>query len=185
MSAPRLFWWIDGGPVRSIAPPVDFGSRDWILGVVAVQASIEDGRVVARARANVTGRREPEIEPLASGSVVHLFLGERPSVVPLTSAIEVPRLDGAAARIGLFVDGELIAQAALSRLPEAAEPVPRAFGHVFCRWRRDGGREAGYDLTDFLSLPGGVKYERIATGALEDDRVEEKARIVSYAFVAG
>ncbi len=54
---------------------------------------------------------------------------------------------------------------------------PRAYGHVYCRYRRDGRHEPGFDLTDFLSIPEGPKYEPRLPRAVEPGRV------VSYALV--
>jgi hypothetical protein len=80
--------------------------------------------------------------------------GESPLVPP---PLPLPELAGAAARLQAYLDEEPLASV---ELPPKSPETTRAFGHVFCRWLRAGGFEAGFDLTDFLLLPPGKMYQR-------------------------
>jgi hypothetical protein len=170
-----LIAFVDGVERARIAAPVDFAGRAWLLGVVAVQATVEGGRVAARLRAHLTGAGAPTIVPLAPRACVHVALAAG-AAPPLLAPIEPPALAGAAARLALFLDGARVAEAALERARMLDRPAPRAFGHVYCRWLRDGAPEPGWDLTAFLSLRGGTKYPRLAAGPLGPGQV------AGYAF---
>lgn len=166
MSAfPRLLVYLDGRPCAEVAPPVPFPPRAWLLGVVAVQATVEAGRPVARLRVHVTGASKPTVVPLGETALVQVALCE--DQVPPWPAVALPGRDEAAARLVLLRGGERLAMARLLGGALSTAPAPRAFSHVFCRWLREGGIEPGCDLTDFLSLPEGVKYERLVSAPLE------------------
>ena len=154
----QLVTLVDGVERARVAPPSRFPSRDWLLGVVAVQVTIVEGRPCAIVRSHITGDRAPVIVPLGERAVVSVALVDA-GAEGRACDVELPPLDGARARLGLFVNEVAIADACLER---ADDPRVRAFSHVYCRWLRDGARESGADLTDFLALPPGVKYERIA-----------------------
>ena len=176
---PALWVRAGGGAARAVRAPADFGTRAWILGVVAVQVAVEEGQVVARLRSHVTGAAEPVVEALPSGSQVHVVLGGGEARLRDAEVVNLPPLASSQqARLSLFVDGTLIKNAVLRPDHVNRDSPPRAFGHVFCRWLREGQPEPGYDLTDFLSLASGVKYRRIANGVLKESQV------VSYAFVS-
>ncbi len=168
---PALHLFLDGEPVGRIEPG-RFGARAWLLGVAAVQVTVEDGRPSARLRAHVTGGGAARTWPLAARAVVHVaFTDGEPPPLP---AIAPPPLDGATARLALFLDGELVETAPLDRAALAA----RAFGHVFCRWLREGGCEPGCDLTGFAAPPPGEKYRRLAARPLT------VGAVVSYGYAA-
>ena len=57
-----------------LAAPADLGARDWILGVAAIQAWADGGRVRARLRCHRTGAGAAEIVELAPGDTVALVL---------------------------------------------------------------------------------------------------------------
>jgi hypothetical protein len=164
-ASPRLVVYLDGRPCAEVAPPVPFPSRAWLLGVVAVQATVEANRPVARLRVHVTGAPQPTVVPLGRTALVQVALCE--ALAPPLPAIAGPGTDEAVARLVLLRGGERLAEARLLPGGLAAEPAPRAFSHVFCRWLRDGGIEPGCDLTDFLSLPEGTKYERLVSAPLD------------------
>ena len=159
---PALVTFIDGDEwARLEQPPL--GSRAWMLGVVAVQLGVEDGRAVGQLRAHATQAPAPEVRPIVAPTLLQVQLvteGESPLAPP---TLPPPELAGAAARLQLYLDEEAIASVELP--PKSAEST-RAFGHVFCRWLRAGGFEAGFDLTDFLLLPPGKMYERKVNRAL-------------------
>lgn len=165
MSAfPRLLVYLDGGLCAEVAPPVPFPPRAWLLGVVAVQATVEEGRPVARLRVHVTGAAQPTVVPLGGAALVQVALCE--GRVPSLPTVAPTGRDEAVARLALLHGGERLAEGRLVAAALAAAPAPRAFSHVFCRWLREGGIEPGCDLTDFLSLPEGTKYERLVSAPL-------------------
>jgi hypothetical protein len=156
---PELVTFVDGLEWLRTRAPAELGPRAWILGVVAVQLSVESGRLTAQVRANVTGDA-PSLRPLPSSAIIQIALVAPGAPAPPLPALQVPPLAGAEARLALFLDGDPVDEVALSPALFAAEPPPRAFGHVFCRWLRSGEVEPGFDLTDFCSQPPGQKYER-------------------------
>jgi hypothetical protein len=169
---PKLVVWIGGDEWTRVHQP-ELGARAWALGVVAVQISVEEGRVVGQVRAHATQAPAAELRPLTSPSLVQVQLvaeGETPLAPP---PIAVQELAGAAARLLVFLDEELVDSVAL---PPASRDGTRAFGHVFCRWLRSGGFEPGFDLTDFLMLPPGKMYERRVNRALAPGQT------ISYRF---
>jgi hypothetical protein len=154
---PSLVVFRDGREIARVDCPEDLGARDWILGVVALQVDDEGARV----RAHRTGLAAPTIVPLADDALVQVSFGEA----------ALPRLAPAAAPgLTVYRDGEPLAST-----PFAAG---RAFGHVFCRYLRSGEEEAGFDLTPFLDLPEGVKYQRLLSEPLRS------GECVSYALVS-
>ena len=173
---PALEAWMDGTRVARLEAPAQIAPRDWILGVLAVQFDVEKGKVVARLRGNVTGAEEPAVVELVPPAVVHVTLveGATPALPPIGS----PTSHEAFARLRVFLDGNLIGDSELKEAPPAGAPLARGFGHVFCRWLRDGGAETGFDLTDFKSRPEGQKFERILTRGLA------VGQVVSYALAA-
>jgi hypothetical protein len=166
--APRLSVSIHHTHWLNLSPP-DLGPRAWMLGVVALQVSIEDNAVVARARAHVTGGEMPQVKSLESGAVLHVSLLETNAPPPALPAL--PPMEGARGgrepSVELFLDGEFVDRAVLTTGARAAVPPARGFGHVFCRWLRNGGFEPGFDLTDFVSQPLGQKFERRVNRPLE------------------
>lgn len=175
MPHPSLVAFVDGAEVARLSPkPVlsraegpELGARAWLLAVMAVQVTVAEGAVRAILRAHVTGGAAPIVVPLASGSRVDIAIAESavaPNAVPLT----IPRVEPtAAASLTLARDGAVAGTAHLARAALTADPPPRAFAHVYSRWLRGGGHESGYDLTDFLSLPRGTKFERRLQGAVK------------------
>jgi hypothetical protein len=131
--------------------------------VAAVQLSVEAGRVVAQARCNRTGD-EAETIALSSPALVQIALVDRD--VPPLPPIEPPALGDAGARVQVFSDGESAGEAILSRAALSDDPPRRGFGHVWCRWLREGGVEPGFDLTAFAASGEGGKFERIVTRPL-------------------
>jgi hypothetical protein len=177
--APALSLYVGDEAVHRLSAPASFGERRWILGVAAIQVEAQGGAVRARLRAHVTGAAAPFVRELASPAIVHVAFGGEsaralPREVAALDAAAAPLSDDAAVRLLLFLDGTPIASVALPPERLREQPAVRAFGHVFCRWIRDGSFEPGFDLTDFLSLPPGVKYERQVSRALET------GQIVSY-----
>jgi len=173
---PALEAWMDGARVARLEAPAQIAPRDWILGVLAVQFDVDKGKVLARLRGNVTGAEEPAVVELVPPAVVHITLvgTETPTLPPIGS----PTSHEAFARLRVFLDGNLVGDSELKDAPAAGAPVARGFGHVFCRWLRDGGAETGFDLTDFKSRPEGQKFERILTRGLA------VGQVVSYALAA-
>ena len=161
---PRLLVYLDGTPCAEVAPPVPFPSRAWLLGVVAVQATVEAERPVARLRVHLTGASQPTVVPLGASALVQVALCQ--DRVPALPTVALPEVDEAAAQLLLLYGNERLATARLLPGALSSEPVPRAFSHVFCRWLREGDIEPGFDLTDFLSLPEGIKYERLVSAPL-------------------
>ena len=172
---PILEAWLDGARVARLEAPAQIAPRDWILGVLAVQFDVEKGKVQARLRGNVTGAEEPAVVELVPPAVVHITLvtGDTPPTLP---PIGSPTSHEAFARLRVFLDGNLIGDSELAAAPAAGQPAARGFGHVFCRWLRSGAIEPGFDLTDFLSLPPGAKYERRVSRPLA------AFEVVSYAL---
>jgi hypothetical protein len=153
---PRLITFIDGEEWTRVEQP-ELGARAWALGVVALQIGVENGHVIAQARAHATMAPAPEIRPLLAPSIIQVQLvaeGEAPNVPPEFAPLE---LAGAAARVACLLEDEPVDSIAL---PPASAEGTRAFAHVFCRWLRGDGIEPGFDLTDFLLLPPGKMYER-------------------------
>ena len=177
MAHPELVVFVDGKERHRIAAPDDFGARAWLLGVVAVQVSVEDGKVVGRVRGNLTGADAAWVEVLPARAVAQVAVVPAGAHAPPLPAIEPRDPEPAAARLTLYLDGEPLVGAVLAADALADDPPRRAFGHVFSRFLPGGAvDEPGFDLTDFLSLPEGVKYERIHTGKIVPGQV------VSYAF---
>ncbi len=167
MSSPtELVTYLDGHPWQHTSPPHSMAPRAWLLGVIAVQLTAGRSHIEAQLRASLTGG-EAHTTLLQDGSIVHVSLGRvaRPNVL-------APDALGMAC----YLDGRLIDLIALTPELAGAHPKARAFGHVFCRWLRDGGVEPGFDLTGFQSLALGVKYERLV------NRVLAPGQIVSYAL---
>jgi len=163
---PELITFVDGVEWLRTRAPTEIAPRAWILGVVAVQLSVDAGRVTAQLRANVTGEA-PSLRPLPSPAVVQISLCAADAAAPILPRLTVPALDGAEARLSAFLDDQLVDEIALSPALATAQPPARAFGHVFCRWLRTGEVEPGFDLTDFLSQPPGQKYQRRVVRRLE------------------
>ena len=160
---PRLIAFVGGVEVARVAPPADMRPRSWVLGVMAVQATVERGQPVARLRIHLTGAAAPQLVALPEPACVAIaFVDEDPSI-PSISAAPPSLAPGEAAALTLSLNGAPIARAPLLRDALAASPPPRAFAHVFCRWLRDGAPEPGCDLTHFLSIPEGTKFERVAS----------------------
>jgi hypothetical protein len=168
---PILSAWMDGACVARLACPDDLAARDWVLGVFAVQLELEGPTASARLRGNVTGLDEPIVVPLAPPAVVHLVLGAPDAPPPPLPPIGSPTLLEGTARLRVFLDGAHLHDSDLAAPPLAGQPPARAFGHVFCRWLRDGNPEPGFDLTDFRSRPEGVKYERLIARGLGEGQV--------------
>jgi hypothetical protein len=175
---PTLVTFLDGAEWTRVAAPSDFGTRAWLLGVVAVQAAVEHGHVVARVRANLTGAEAPVIAPLADGALVHVALVGDGDAVPERPAITTLDRGASIASLSLFLDGKWVATSSLDAAAIDHAPAPRAFGHVYCRFVRDGEDEPGYDLTELVSVAEGTKYPRAASGVLGPGQV------VSYSFRA-
>lgn len=148
-------------------PPI--APRAWQLGVLAVRLTVEHRRLRAELRAHQSGASAPTYLPLAPGTPVHVALLEDGAPAPSLPALAPGPLGPACARLELFVAGACIAAAALA--PALSAQASRAFGHVFCRWLRDGGYQAGCDLTDFLSRPEGAMYERLIVHPVEAGQV--------------
>jgi hypothetical protein len=172
--AAALHVFVDGRAWLCVAAPAAVAPRAWLLGVVAVQAALVDERLACQVRAHLTGGESPALLALTPPALVQVQLAEGAPQLPLPG-VAAPALDGARARIALFLDDEPLAEVAL---PRGAAAGARAFGHVYCRWLRDGGIEPGFDLTDFLALPPGRKYERVVQRALG------AGHTVSYAIAA-
>ncbi len=153
----RLF--LDGKAVCEMAAPADFGAREWILAVAAVQVSVEDGAPTAILRAHATGWGAAQIWSIGQGARADLVLSPDHARFTLPSLPPEAALD-CAARLTLFLDGKFLKSSELPAADLALDPRPRAFGHVFCRFLRNGEFEPGFDLTDFLSRPHGAKFER-------------------------
>jgi hypothetical protein len=175
---PVLEGWLDGKRVAQLQAPAQIAPRDWILGVMAVQFDVAKDQVLARLRGNVTGAEEPQVVDLLLPAVVHIKLVLPDAAAPALPPIGSPTSHEAFARLRVFLDGNLIGDSPLSAPPAAGTPPARGFGHVFCRWLRDGGVETGFDLTDFKSRPEGSKFERIVTRGLA------AGQVVSYALAA-
>lgn len=145
---------IDGAEWTRIAAPESLGARAWVLGVVAVQLTVENQRITAQVRASLTGT-PAQTHPLRSGSIVQIALGEPTRWPPIE-----PLHTSEAALIRCHHNGLMLAESTLRRAALTQTPEPRAFGHAYCRWLRDGASEPGFDLTDFLSRAPGEMYER-------------------------
>jgi hypothetical protein len=163
--------YVDGARVARLEAPREIAPRDWILGVIAVQLDIEGGRVSARLKAHTTGASEPTLVELVPPAVVHVVLFPEGAPVPALPPIGSPTSHEACARLRAFLDGNLVGDSELATAPAASGPPARAFGHVFCRWMRDGGAEPGFDLTDFRARPEGEKYERLLARTLAPGQV--------------
>jgi hypothetical protein len=178
MTSPALFTCLGAQLHQRILAPEGFGARAWIMGVTAVQATVEEGRVEAHVRSHSTGGRMPLPIALGPGEIVHALLAAPEGPLPALPEIAPPPLEGAQARLAVYLGGVACATAVMAPSQVDAFPPPRAFGHVFCRWLREGGHEAGFDLTDFLSQGEGIKYERILSRPLD------VGQVISYAFVS-
>lgn len=159
----RLVFSIDGAQLGALVAPEDFGSRAWTLSVVALQASADRNGVRAQLRAHQTGLPRAETWPLESGSRLDVALTNQQVRCPPLP----PFQPAARAAIALYEEAAPAASVTLDELP--AHPL-RAFGHVFCRFLREGGYEAGFDLTEFLAPPRGHKYERTVSRPLVPGR---------------
>jgi hypothetical protein len=159
---PSLLAWLDGQVWLRLDPPRQIAPRAWALGVVAMQIQALGTGVTARARAHTTGGSEPVVRPLTADTVLHVAFVDADDSPPAPPAPLAPEilLPDHAASLTVLVDGTLLEQTWLARAAQAAMPAPRAFGHAFCRWLRDGSTECGFDLTDFLSRPPGAMFER-------------------------
>jgi hypothetical protein len=171
---PTLVTWVDGEEWTRVARP-DLGARAWALGVVALQLGVERGEVVGQARAHATQAPGPEVRPIAAPTLLQVQLVAEDELPLSPPSLPPPELAGAAARLQLYLDEEAVESVAL---PPACSDGTRAFGHVFCRWLRAGGFEAGFDLTDFLLLPPGKMYHRLVNRPLVIGQT------ISYAFNA-
>jgi hypothetical protein len=153
-------------PWLVVRPPAEMAPRSWILGVVAVQAGVEGGVVRARLRAHATGEEEAAVMELGGSAVLHVALARSEEALVLPT-VAVPALEGAAARIAIYLDGEPLAESVLRTPIEGA----RAFAHAFCRWLRDGTYEPGFDLTEFLVRSPGAKFDRSLSRPLAPGKV--------------
>ncbi len=155
MTWPALIGYVDGVERVRLTPPDALVERAWLLAVMAVQVNVVGGRRRAILRSNRTGH-EPDVIELPDAAVVHIAVGGDDAELPELDAPDTPTL-------ALHIDGALVQSepldAALTRTP-----TPRAFGHVYSRWLRDGGHETGYDITPFASVPRGQKHARSASG---------------------
>jgi hypothetical protein len=150
--------------------PTDMRPRAWLLAVMAVQVAVVEDRLEALFRINQTGWDQPDILPLGKAEVVHVALtGATPAPAP--PALAAPSLGSAAARITVHVDGRLAGESVLAPGACGLGPPPRAFGHVFARWLRDGGHESGFDLTAFQPGDPGTRFARRARGRLRPPTV--------------
>lgn len=161
---PTLLAFVDGVERGRLEPPAQLEERAWLLAVAAVQMNVVDRVVRPILRLHVTGASAPQVIDLAAHTRVDIALVNASETPAMFAELNTAGLGGAAARLAIAVDGVPGKAAVLAPDLLEAEPPPRAFGHVFSRWLRDGGHESGYDLTDFQSVPMGVKYERIASG---------------------
>jgi hypothetical protein len=178
VSRPVLHTFVDGELWTRTAAPDDIAPRAWLLGVVAVQVGVEEGLPVAQVRAHVTGGAAPEVRRLASPSLVQVTLTEDDVQHIDTWRFDAHMPRGAAAQVLAARDGRPAGAATLPDALVLAQPAPRAFGHVYCRWLRDGGIEPGFDLTDFHSQPPGQKFERLFNFPIT------VGEVLSYAYVA-
>jgi hypothetical protein len=158
---PGLKVHVDERAACTLERPAAAKNRAWLLGVVAVQLRVENGHVTARLRAHRTGDATPTVVELAHAALVRVALtdGETAASDAPVAWDPAPRA-GERARVTLFLEGEPIGEAVLKEAAMRSDPPPRAFGHVFCRWLRDGSSEPGFDLTDFISPPPGLKFAR-------------------------
>jgi hypothetical protein len=150
---------VDGTEWTCVRAPRDLGARAWVLGVVAVQLNVEDGKVRALVRASLTGT-EAQTRTLEHDAIVQVALVEEGARPTWPSARLPPGLQGVAATFECALDGEMLESATITVDQTHDQPPRRAFAHVYCRWLRDGTTEPGFDLTDFLSKPPGEMYER-------------------------
>jgi hypothetical protein len=142
-----------------LTAPETLAPRAWILGVAAVQVVIVDGVARAQLRAHVTGGDEPTRIALGDRAIVHVTLSRSTAAAPPAIAL-APR--PGSAQLALLLDGELLGEVVIAASVKRA----RAFGHVYCRWLRDGGEEPGCDLTPFVDRPPGEKHERLIARAI-------------------
>src|SRR5262245_9632563 len=109
-----------------VEAPTDFGERSWVLGVVAVQVTVQDEGAIAIVRANPTGS-EPVVRPLASGELVHVTLLDPGGALP-----PVPRLPDAGeadapVRLAIFRDGAAVDEATADARLFGSDPQARGF----------------------------------------------------------
>jgi hypothetical protein len=168
-----------GAPLDLPAPAV-IEPRAWALGVAAVQVVVENGKVTARVRRHETGAEEAEIVPIEAPVIVHAC-ALPPGGEAHIPTIELPTLeaDGPLARMAMYVGGAKVAVASLKREDLGLDPAPKAYGHFFCRWLRDGGEEVGCDLTEFQSLTEGEKAHRLLVKTLTTGGVASFALVVA------
>ncbi|HEY7955619.1 MAG TPA: hypothetical protein VII38_10010, partial [Polyangia bacterium] len=136
MRPPELRIFVDGVAWTELAAPSEIAPRDWILGVVAVQLTVENDQVRARLRAGATGSAV-KVRTLGP-SLVQVALVRHGDPSPTLPRFAAPALGAAAARLALALDETSIDEIALLPAALTAAPPPRAFGHVFCRWLRSG-----------------------------------------------
>jgi len=183
--------WIapGGGPPGApldLPAPAEIAPRAWALGVAAVQVVIENGKVTARVRRHETGAEEAAIVAVEAPLIVHAAAVPEGAEVHLPE-ITLPVLDTngtpealrPAARLAMYVGGAKVAVASLARSDLGLVPAPRAFGHFFCRWLRDGGEEVGCDVTEFQSLHEGEKFHRLLVKTLVAGSVASFALVVA------
>ncbi len=163
-----LYVSIGGEPWLTLDPPEGFQGRDWILGVVAVQAFYAPGQgLTARVRAHRTGMPEARERPLSFGEPVDVEIREGGAAVAARRSRSRAVAHGGPACLAAYLGPSLFAR---SELPDAAGTALRAFGHVFVRWRRDAPPETGVDLTAFAppgsgEMFGRLRSETLASGA--------------------
>lgn len=143
----------------AVGAPTDFGARDWILGVAAVQAWFEDGRVRAQLRAHRTGDAGAVLVDLAHGDVIAMALvgADHDATALLEAALAAPAVPPGRPGIALAIGG---VPAGVVTADDATPAGARAFGHVFARWTRRGGVDSGVDLTPFVAPERGAKHTR-------------------------
>lgn len=169
-----------GAPLEDLPAPAEIAPRAWALGVAAVQVVVENGKLSARVRRHETGAEEAAIVPVEAPVIVHACAVPDGAEIHLPQ-IELPVLepDGPVARLAMYVGGAKVAGASLARADLTADPAPRAFGHFFCRWLRDGGEEVGCDLTEFQSLQEGEKAHRLLVKTIVAGTVASFALVTS------
>ena len=173
MSRARLHLFLDGEHLHTLAPPSVIAPRDWLLGVIAIQATVEDTRIVARLRAHLTGGGAARQWQLPERATLQILLGDSARAPPCEAFAE----EDTGARLSLRHRG----RTTTARLPHDhlhEQPAPRAFGHVYCRWLRDGRDEPCCDLTAFLRRQPGEKFERLVAAPVAP------GEFITYTFAA-
>jgi hypothetical protein len=175
VAAPSLWIWIGDQSFRRIDAPDSFSERDWMLGVVAIQVEASNNHCRAQVRAHRTGFENAFESVLQSPSVIHIRLDSPAQTSFLLPVVRTVVPQPHMAELHVLLDGQSLH---VSRLEaDALETTVRAFGHTYCRYRRDGGWEAGFDLTDFVAPTLGEKVERTVRRELSIGQT------VSYLFV--